>query len=265
MSQGDKSRFYQELKAAGYPFSKHYREYSTEGLMDLITELRQTPGYEAQAYEAPACEAPADEAPAYEATVDEEPPTYTEPLAQDPSGERFVMVEGYRIPVAYPVENDYARIAPLGSDDKIPIRVDPDTNRVWYREEVKKPAFPKPRVRRKLAYVETGVKQQTVQNGQYIETFEVAGDEQRTSEVKITMPSYQVGIYRDLRFPFRIHTYNGNQGFDYAEVNQYYGGSDMVPPSVKRTYVGNDLVYDIRSVVRTIEAEARELQLKGII
>ena len=25
MSQGDKSRFYQELKAAGYPFSKHYR------------------------------------------------------------------------------------------------------------------------------------------------------------------------------------------------------------------------------------------------
>ena len=249
MSQGDKSRFYQELKAAGYPFSKHYREYSTEGLMDLITELRQTPGYEAQAYEAPACEAPA----------------YTEPLAQDPSGERFVMVEGHRVPVAYPVENDYARIAPLGSDDKIPIRVDPDTNRVWYREEVKKPAFPKPRVRRKLAYVETGVKQQTVQNGQYIETFEVAGDEQRTSEVKITMPSYQVGIYRDLRFPFRIHTYNGNQGFDYAEVNQYYGGSDMVPPSVKRTYVGNDLVYDIRSVVRTIEAEARELQLKGLI
>lgn len=250
MSQGDKSRFYQELKDAGYPFSKHYREYSTEELMDLITELRQTPDYQA---------------PVFEDTVYEEPLVTIEPLAQGQSGGRFVVVDGHRIPVTYPVENDYARIAPLGSNDKIPIRVDPDTNHVWYREEVKKPAFPKPRVRRKLAYVETGVKQQTVQNGQYIETFEVAGDEQRTSEVKITMPSYQVGIYRDPRFPFRIHTYNGNQGFDYAEVNQYYGGSDMVPPSVKRAYVGNDLVYDIRSVVRTIEAEAREMQLKGLI
>jgi hypothetical protein len=144
-----------------------------------------------------------------------------------------------------------------------PIRTD-EAGRVWYQEEVLKPAYPKPRGRRVLKYLETGVKVETVQNGEYVETFEVAGvGEARPAEVKITLPSYQVGIYLDPRFPFKIHCYNGREGFDFYEVQDYWGGSELVPETVKRVYVENDLCYDIRSVIRTIQAEHRQLQLSG--
>jgi hypothetical protein len=103
--------------------------------------------------------------------------------------------------------------------------------------------------------METGVRTETVQAGEYVETFEVAGNEvSRPAEVKITLPSYQVGIYTDPRFPFKIHCYDGREGFDFAEVQAYYGGSALVPDSCKRIYIENDLCYDIRSVVRTIQA-----------
>jgi hypothetical protein len=144
-----------------------------------------------------------------------------------------------------------------------PIRVD-ENGVTWYQEEVRKPAYPKPRGRRVLKYLETGVRTETVQSGEYVETFEVAGvGESRPAEVKITLPSYQVGIYKDPRFPFRIHCYDGRQGFDLFEVQQYYGGSELVPPAVKRVYIENDLCYDIRSVIQAIQAEHRELQLSG--
>jgi hypothetical protein len=146
-----------------------------------------------------------------------------------------------------------------------PIRID-DKGREWYQEEVRKPAYPKPRGRRVLKYVETGVKTETVRNGEYIETFEVAGEMQgRPAEVKITLPSFQVGIYKDPRFPFKIHTYNGREGFDLFEVQKYYGGAELVPASCKRVYIENNLCYDVRSVIQTIQAEYRQLQLqKGI-
>jgi hypothetical protein len=143
------------------------------------------------------------------------------------------------------------------------IRID-DQGRQWLQEEVRKPAFPKPRGRRVLKYVETGVTTKTVQNGDYVETFEVAGNlPSRPAEVKITLPSYQVGIYRDPRFPFKVHTYGGREGFDLNDVNQYYGGSELVPASIKRTYIENSLCYDIRSVVQAIQAELRQYQLSG--
>lgn len=146
-----------------------------------------------------------------------------------------------------------------------PIRTD-EFGRVWYQEEVLKPSYPKPRGRRVLRYQETGVEQVTVQEGQYTETFEIAGSGPgQAAEVKITLPSYQVGIYKDPRFPFRVHTYNGNEGFDLFEVEEFFGGAELVPPTVKRMYVENHLCYDIRSVVRTIEAEHRQLQLTGRI
>ena len=127
-----------------------------------------------------------------------------------------------------------------------------------------KPAFPKPRGRRVLDYVETGSKVVEAHNGEYRETFEMAGDGPgATMQVKITLPSYQVGIYKDPRFPFRVVTYNGNEGFDLAEVQKYYGGSELVPTEIKRKYVENVLCYDIRSVIRAIQDEYRRLQLQG--
>lgn len=146
-----------------------------------------------------------------------------------------------------------------------PIRED-EEGRIWFQEEVRKPAYPKPRGRRVLTYMETGIKTETVQNGEYMETFEVSGNgPERPAEVKITLPSYQVGIYKDPRFPFRIHCYNGREGFDLFEVQDFYGAAELVPETVKRVYIENDLCYDIRSVVRTITNEHRQLQLQGKI
>ena len=143
------------------------------------------------------------------------------------------------------------------------IRVD-EQGRQWLQEEVRKPAYPKPRGRRVLKYMETGVETETVVNGEYTETFEVAGNRAgRPSEVKITLPSYQVGIYKDPRFPFKVHCYNGREGFDLFEVQNYFGGAELVPLTVKRVYIENELCYDMRSVIQTIQAEYRQLVLQG--
>ena len=148
------------------------------------------------------------------------------------------------------------------SEDE-PIRVD-EQGRIWYQEEVRKPAYPKPRGRRVLKYLETGVETKTVQSGEYVETFEVAGSGPGTpAEVKITLPSYQVGIYKDPRFPFKIHCYNGREGFNLFEVQRYYGGAELVPEECKRVYIENDLCYDVRTVIRAIQNEHRQLQLIG--
>lgn len=143
------------------------------------------------------------------------------------------------------------------------IRVDKE-GREWYQEEILKPASPKPRGRRVLTYVDKGFEEKQIKVGDYIETFEVSGEGPgRTAEVKVTLPSYQVGIFKDKRFPFKVHTYNGLQGFDLFEVQDYWGGAELVPGDVKRVYVSNVLCYDIRTVVRAIEAEYRQLQLLG--
>lgn len=144
-----------------------------------------------------------------------------------------------------------------------PIRID-EQGRLWFQEEVRKPAYPKPRGRRVLKYLDRGTVTETVQNGEYVETFEVAGQGVgRPAEVKITLPSYQVGIYKDPRFPFKIHCYNGREGFDLFEVQQYYGGAELVPDECKRVYIENDLCYDVRTVIRAIQNEHRHLQLTG--
>ena len=133
-------------------------------------------------------------------------------------------------------------------------------------QRVLKPGYAKPRGRRVLKYMDSGVVQQRVTNGEYVETFEVAGNEaQRPAEVKITLPSYQVGIYTDPRFPFKIHCYDGREGFDLKDVQHYFGGSMLVPDTCKRIYIENDLCYEIRSVIRTIQTEHRHLQLTGKI
>lgn len=142
-----------------------------------------------------------------------------------------------------------------------PIRVD-ENGLIWYQDEVRKPAYPKPRGRRVLKYLDPGVKEVTVTNGQYTETFEMPGDQSREAEVRITLPSYQVGIYRDPRYPFKIHVYNENRGFDFFEVQDFYGGSELVPAEIKRVYIENSLCYDMRTTIRAIESEYRERVLK---
>ncbi len=148
------------------------------------------------------------------------------------------------------------------AEDEI-IRID-EQGRQWLQEEVRKPAYPKPRGRRVLTYMETGTQTQTVKNGEYVESFEVAGvGAGRPAEVKITLPSYQVGVYKDPRFPFKIHCYDGREGFDLMQVEEFYGGPELVPPMVKRVYIENVLCYDIRTVIRAINEEHRHLQLTG--
>lgn len=160
-----------------------------------------------------------------------------------------------------PNEMPSQRLNTQGEDEII--RID-EQGRQWLQEEVRKPAYPKPRGRRVLTYMETGTQTQTVKNGEYVESFEVAGvGAGRPAEVKITLPSYQVGVYKDPRFPFKIHCYDGREGFDLMQVEEFYGGPELVPPMVKRVYIENVLCYDIRTVIRAINEEHRHLQLTG--
>jgi hypothetical protein len=177
--------------------------------------------------------------------------------------------EPHPLPTAPVRGPDPDELAGMRQNTKLPddvIRVD-EEGRQWLQEEVQKPAYPKPRGRRVLRYNDPGTKEVTVQQGEYTETFEIAGDPKNAtpSEVKVTLPSYQVGVYRDRRFPFKVITYNGNSGFDRKEVQEYYGGDELVPAECKRKYVENVLCYDMRSVIRQIQTEYRQLQLAGRI
>lgn len=226
MSQGDKSALYQALTQAGWKPEKHYREYSTADLEQIANAML---GEAARTKKA-----------------DPEPKG---PIQQEPPRSRW----------------EQPKAPPVISDMGTPIRVDPD-GKVWYADEVRKLASPGPRKRRKLSYVDHGTKVETVQIGQFMESYEVAGDQVRTEEVKITLPTYQVGLYRDPRLPFLIHVYNNNRGYDLMEVIKYYGNSqDLVPQEIQKTYVGNDLCYDIKTTNRAIENEARQLRMRGLL
>lgn len=237
MSQ--KSELYNELKNRGLPLTTGYVNYTVAQLQKELA----TPT---------AAQQPEPE-------IEEALPTLELPDVSYPAPKP--------LPVnapADPNEMPGQRLNTHQAQDE-PIRVD-DQGRLWYQEEVRKPAYPKPRGRRVLTYMDKGVEQETVQNGEYVETFEVAGKGAgRPSEVKITLPSYQVGIYKDPRFPFRVHTYNGREGFALFEVQDYYGGAELVPEECKRIYIENDLCYDLRTVIRAITNEHRQLQLTGRI
>lgn len=236
MSQSDKSRYYNALKSAGVEFDKHFRNYTTEELAQAYNALRAEWGDDAPPLEEPEPEPTA-------------PPTPT----------------GIKLPVRPKDPEEIAGVRLNTQAEDEPIRVDPETGRIWYQEEVVKALGAKPRGRRVLQVTNPGVETKTVQNGEYSETFEVAGKLEVPGQIKVTLPAYQVGIYRDPNMPFRIHTYRGVRGFDFFEVNDYYGGVDLVPSEIKRMYVENDLCYDIRTVVRAIQTEARQLQLAGRI
>lgn len=247
MSQSDKALYYASLKEQGVEFDKHYRDYSTEELREAYTKLTGDTK--------PLSETP-DEVDVEPSTIEDLPPSEFFGL-QKPSADVAPPPPASVVPREMAGERLNTQTA-----DEV-IRVDKE-GREWYQEEILKPASPKPRGRRVLTYVDKGFEEKQIKVGDYIETFEVSGEGPgRTAEVKVTLPSYQVGIFKDKRFPFKVHTYNGLQGFDLFEVQDYWGGAELVPGDVKRVYVSNVLCYDIRTVVRAIEAEYRQLQLLG--
>jgi hypothetical protein len=243
-----KSELYNRLKASGKPLSTSYALYTVDQL-EAELAFHGVPQAKLEETTVVVEERPIEQE--YERFDTAIPPAPEPQPAPAP-----------KVPVASadPEEMPGQRLNTQGDE---PIRVD-EQGRVWFQEEVRKPAYPKPRGRRVLKYQETGVETKTVQNGEYVETFEVAGvGAGKPAEVKITLPSYQVGIYKDPRFPFKIHTYNGRDGFDLFEVQKYYGGAEMVPEECKRVYIENDLCYDVRTVIRAIQAEHRQMQLTG--
>lgn len=247
-----KSDLYNLLKDSGAELSTTYASYTVE---ELLADLK-TAGIQVEEIQLPDQEPPV--AGPDLILPDETPhPGDTEPPALPHPGEAPVIPQR----AADPDEMPGQRLNTQPEDQ--PIRID-ELGRAWFQEEVRKPSYPKPRGRRVLKYMERGVQTETVQNGEYVETFEVAGQgAPHPAEVKITLPSYQVGIYKDPRFPFKIHCYNDREGFNFFEVAEFYGGPELVPAECKRVYVENDLCYDIRSVVRAIQNEHRQLQLMG--
>jgi hypothetical protein len=265
MSAAEKGFYYRRVKAAGVPLDKHYREYTT-------AQLKEADGMavESGLLAAPTAEELAElTAKVHAPKVRETPPPVQElpELPELPESDAPPSFFGFDAPE--PARPELGELPGERLNTKAPeeiLYVDED-GRAWLQKEVLKPAFPKPRGRRVLSYNDPGVVQKTVKEGDYTETFEVAGDPRNATprEIKITLPSYQVGICRDPRFPFKVVTYNGREGFDYLDVEEYYGGPEMVPPICKRVYVENALCYDMRSVIRAINEEFRALQLSGQI
>lgn len=143
------------------------------------------------------------------------------------------------------------------------IRVD-EQGREWLQEEIVKSSTAKPRGYRVFRETGVGTKQITVDSGDgFTETFEVQSGESRPLEIKVGIPTWQVGIYRDPRLPFKIYTYRMANGYDREEVDAYFGGSDVLPENVVTTYVGNKLCYDIRSVNTAIQREFNQLRQRG--
>ena len=236
MSQATKAELWQELKEAGITFPLHYRQYSTEQLRVAADKLKGQ-------------------------TIDVGPVTVGAPefSASEFEKSRAQFLAQEEAKPAAPVRSTPDEVAGIRQNthtEDEPLRVDPETGFIWYQDEVRKSAYPKPRGRRVLKYKDTGVKTMTVKEDEtYSETFEMPGDANRISEARITLPSYQVGIYRNPNQPFKIHVYNGMEGYDLFEVEEYYNGKERVPAEVKRIYV---LCYDIRSVHQAIETEYRE-------
>lgn len=237
MSQSTRAELYQTLKGAGVGFDKPYNQLKTDELQAAYDELVSIP-LPKQVSPQAAGPPPAELDTQQHGSMGGQPVPRQERKVDEMAGERLNT-----------------------KDEMEPIRTD-EAGRIWYQEEVRKPSFAKPRGRRVLKYIDQGVKTETAQNGEFVETFEVAGDRAVASEVKITLPSYQVGIYQDPRFPFKTICYNEKAGFSLFGVQEFYGGEELVPASIKRTYVENMLCYDIPTTIQAIEAEYRRITLE---
>ena len=274
MSAAAKGFYFRRLKGAGVTLDRHFREYTTAELIEA-DKLAIENGL----LEAPTAEELAElDAKIHKPKAKDVPVPPPAAGDDDPTDPELTGFFGFDTPEPKPEPEPAPEPAPvarpelgemagerLNTKDAEEILFVDEEGRAWLQREVLKPAFPKPRGRRVLRYNNPGVVKQTAKDGDYTETFEVAGDPRNSTpaEIKITLPSYQVGIYREQRFPFKVITYNGRSGFDRIEVEQYYGGAELVPPVAKRMYVENVLCYDMRSVIRAITEEYRQLKLSG--
>ncbi len=265
MSAAEKGFYYRRLKGAGVQLDRHFRNYTAAELIEADTMAVESgvlppPTPEELAEVANRLHKKKPRAEPIPAPVIEEPVPLAFLGLEEPTPEPTLTPA----PLVRPDLGELAGER-LNSKDPEDVIYTDDAGRQWLQKEVLKPAFPRPRGRRVLRYNDPGVVKKTEKEGQYTETFEVAGDMRNAtpSEIKITLPSYQVGICRDPRFPFKVITYNGREGFDRLEVEKFYGGHELVPPVAQRTYVENVLCYDMRSVIRAINDEYRQQQLTG--
>lgn len=265
MSQTTKSAYYQALKSLGHEFEQHYRKYNVDELRSLYldrsggVDLDLAPERGTPEHVVTAGHDEPYEGDFFQAFVEQE----SLPEVAEPSfAKKQPSLQG-----SAPQESGLLDTSIAGANalrDLQVIEVDAQGRR-WLQREVRKPATAQPRGRRLLKYSDPGVRKESVQDGMYTEEVELPGEARRSSEVRVTLPSFQVGIYEHDRFPFRVVCYAGNEGFDFFEVNNFFGGAELVPPMIKRKYVENVLCYDIRLTIQAIQAEHRQLQLMGRI
>jgi hypothetical protein len=238
MSQEERKALWDELVNAGVKPTRHYRTYSVAELQEAVDRLHEYQAEQLKRAE-PAFEFPTPEAGSI---------PHAEP--SKPAGESL-----NRAP------DTVAGIRQNQSELEA-LRVD-ENGVIWYQDEVRKPGYAAPRGRRILRYVDSGSKRVELKdgNGAVVESFEMPGDEHREMEAKITLPSFQTGIYKSPRYPFKVHVYDSREGFDYFEVCKFYGGPDRVPAAIKKVYVSTVLCFDIMTTVREMEAELRERTL----
>lgn len=272
MGQAEKAALYARAKELKAPLEKQYRQYTVAELQQLVDQQKVVQFLPAE--------------PVTQAVSPEEQPAVLEALFGSPAPtpplsaesrvdlvaaeavrqeapKRQAAAEQSLIPPAWlalPVL-DPDPIAGLRPSD-VPHRRDKE-GRIWFVDPIPKSLTVKPRARRRNTYVNPGTTQEVIKYADgSTETVEVAGELNRVSEVTTTLPSYQVGVYIDPKFPlFKIHVYNELEGFDYFDVVNYWGGESSVPDTCKRIYVQTDLCFEMRSVIAAIESAYRELQL----
>lgn len=234
MTQQERKGLWDALLAEGWSPTKHYREHSVQELQDQLVAVR--------AAKAQTKTETSDDSAAYriEAEIDA--------LREVPAD----TVPGIRL-------NTHG--------EEKPLRIDAD-GKIWYKDEIGKPATPTERGKRILDYVDPGVKTVHVRdsNGSIVESFEMPGEQKRIAQAKVSLPAYQTGLYRDpalLGEFFKIHTYRGKQVFDLFDVQRYFGGPRAVPQVCKRDYTDTVLGYDIESVLQAIQDEYREKLKNG--
>ena len=279
MSTNERAWYYRALKNQGYVFDKPFVSWTTAELKKLWEEHGDTPlPPEPEPVEEAAPTLPPRQPNAemeelrsdmaqLAATVRELVALQTQ-QQQQTAPAAPILGETQPLPTPPPPgfldPNEHAGLTlNTHAEDEV-LEVDEFGNE-WYRREVAKPGFPKPRGRRVYKYADAGTSKERIDVGDgYYEEFEISGSPKnaRPSEIHITLPSHQTGVYRSPNMPFRIHTYQGVRGFNMQDVDAFYGGRDLVPSSIKRMYVSMDMCYDIRTTIRTIEDEYSERVLK---
>lgn len=151
------------------------------------------------------------------------------------------------------------------SEELTPIRTD-ELGRVWFQEEIQKSSLAKPRGYRVFREIGTGVKTIKINSEDgYTEEIEVPDGSRKPLEVKVGIPTWQVGIYKDPQFPFLVVEYRSKRGFRRQDVEAFFGGPDVLPEGLETTYVGNLLCYPIRETVVAVQREYNLLQKRGSV